>query len=105
MFQLLTDWNATAGLHAVANPENFRGATSCGGSRISAKGAGQFNMFLSILCSCFRWRGPKSIAKLDGDPWPDLLHPWIRHWLHVCARAHAAWLLFQLLSVVLLTDI
>jgi len=25
MFQLLTDWNAAAGLHEVADPENFLG--------------------------------------------------------------------------------
>jgi len=32
-----------------------------------------------------RWRGPKSIAKLDGVPWPpDASSSWIRHWMNMC---------------------
>jgi len=30
-------------------------------------------MFPSISRLFLRWKGPKSIAKLDGGPWPDLL--------------------------------
>jgi len=32
---------------------------------------GQFNMFPSISRLFICWRGPKSIAKLDGELWPD----------------------------------
>jgi len=35
---------------------------------------GQFSMFPSISRLFLLWRGPKSIAKLDGGPWPDF-HP------------------------------
>src|SRR6218665_3846925 len=35
---------------------------------------GQFNMFPSISCLLLRWRGAKSIAKLDGGTCPDLSH-------------------------------
>src|SRR6218665_2415202 len=46
-------------------------APSTRGSRHSAKGD-QFNMFPSILRLFLRWRGPNPIAKMDGEPWPDL---------------------------------
>src|SRR6218665_1141445 len=33
----------------------------------------QFNMFPSVSSLFLRWRGPRSIAKLDGEPLPDFL--------------------------------
>src|SRR6218665_2382511 len=33
----------------------------------------QFNMFPSVSSLFLRWRGPKSIAKPDGEPLPDFL--------------------------------
>src|SRR6218665_2166112 len=43
-----------------------------GGSR-HLGGEGQFNMFRSILVYFFIGGGPKSLSKLEGGPWPDLL--------------------------------
>ena len=57
-----------------------------GGSRHLARGShhvadpdirlgGKSNMFPCISRLFLHWRGPKSIAKLDGGPWLDLPRP------------------------------
>src|SRR6218665_1060003 len=53
-------------------------AALSGGSRRSAR-RGQFNMFPSISHLFLHWRGPKSIAKLDGEH-GRICPPWIYHW-------------------------
>ena len=87
----------TLGMHGKQNTEHFShgkstkvltGALADPDSRLRPVGhinadillvEVQFNTFLGISRLFPRWRGPKSMAKLYGGPWPDFLPHRIRH--------------------------
>jgi len=63
-------------LYALADPDTPLG----GHINADIRYGSQFNMHPSISRIFLRWRGSKSMAKLDLLLWTDLL-PQIRHWL------------------------